>query len=117
MFRNFNLEVCDKCKDTEKDGKHELITKTDSKNEFLLQDTHFEREPPLKFISRKNPHHQSWGEMKLFLRVQVEKRALEVWGELNHVECVAKEARLKILIMNSKKNKSLSIGTFELIIF
>ena len=69
LFRNFNLEVCDKCKETEKDGKHELITKTDAKNEFLLKDTDFIRpEPALKFIARKNPHKESWGEMKLYLR-------------------------------------------------
>ena len=69
LFRNFNLEVCDKCKETEKDGKHELITKTDAKNEFLLKDTDFVRpEPALKFIARKNPHKESWGEMKLYLR-------------------------------------------------
>ena len=42
LFRTFDLEVCDKCKDTEKDGKHELITKTDAKNEFLLKDIDFE---------------------------------------------------------------------------
>jgi len=107
LFRNFNLEVCDKCKDTEKDGKHELITKTDSKNEFLLQDTHFEREPPLKFISRKNPHHQSWGEMKLFLRVQVEKRALEVWGseealEAEHEKREDRRDKLKVKKFNKK---------------
>ena len=42
LFRTFDLEVCDKCKDTEKDGKHELITKTDAKNEFLLKDFDFE---------------------------------------------------------------------------
>ena len=80
LFKTFDLEVCDKCKDTSKDGKHELITKTDAKNIFLLKDYDFDRrEPPLKFITRKNPHNQRWGDMKLFLRVQVEKRALEVW--------------------------------------
>jgi hypothetical protein len=25
LFRTFDLEVCDKCRDTEKDGKHELV--------------------------------------------------------------------------------------------
>ncbi len=27
LFRTFDVMVCDKCKDTERDGKHELITK------------------------------------------------------------------------------------------
>ena len=42
LFRTFDFEVCDKCKETEKDGKHELITKTDAKNEFLMKDIDFE---------------------------------------------------------------------------
>ena len=37
LLRTFELSVCDACKDTEKDGKHELITKTDAKNSFLLK--------------------------------------------------------------------------------
>merc|ERR1712158_75835 len=86
LFRTFDLEVCDKCKDTEKDGKHELITKTDAKNEFLLKDIEFEREPTLKFLTRKNPHNQRWGDMKLFLRLQVEERALEIWETEENLE-------------------------------
>ena len=70
----------------EKDGPHQLITKTDAKKEFLLKDSDFEKgqrdKPfvPLKFVLRKNPHNPRWGDMKLFLRSQVESRALEVWG-------------------------------------
>ena len=80
LFRKFDLDVCDKCKDTKKDGKHELIAKTDAKNTFLLKDADFDRrEPTLKFVVRKNPH-VAHGDMKLYLRLQVEKRALEVWG-------------------------------------
>lgn len=30
-----------------------------------------ERTPPLKFIVRKNPHNPRWGDMKLYLRLQV----------------------------------------------
>ena len=87
LFRTFDLEVCDKCKDTEKDGKHELIAKTDAKNTFLLKDADFDRrDPPLKFIVRKNPHRSRWGEMKLYLRLQVEKRALEVWKTPEAIE-------------------------------
>jgi DNA-repair protein complementing XP-A cells len=77
-LHHFQLPVCDDCRD--KDGKHALITKTDAKSEFLLKDCDLElREPPLPFITRPNPHNLNWGQMKLFLRLQVEKRALEVW--------------------------------------
>jgi len=38
----------------------------------LLKDEDFDvREPPLKFILRKNPHNERWGDMKLFLKLQV----------------------------------------------
>jgi len=107
LLRNFDLEVCDKCKNTEKDGKHELITKTDAKNEFILKDLEFDREPGLKFILRKNPHNQRWGDMKLYLRVQVEKRALEVWGseealEEEHEKREERRDQLKVKKFNKK---------------
>ena len=40
--------------------------------QFLLKDCDFDRrEPPLKCIVKKNPHHSNWGEMKLYLKNQV----------------------------------------------
>lgn len=97
LLRTFDLSVCDGCRDTEPDGKHELITKTDAKNTFLLKDSDLDRSDermatgtadgggteelkPLKFIVRKNPHNVRWGDMKLYLRSQVEELALSVWG-------------------------------------
>lgn len=78
-MKTFDYSVCDNCKDSE--DKHSLITRTEAKTEYLLKDCDFDkREPPLKFVCRKNPHNPRWGEMKLYLHLQVEKRALEVWG-------------------------------------
>ena len=57
---------------TDHEDKHRLITKTDAKNEYLLKDEDFFiREPPLKYILKKNPHNSRWGDMKLFLHCQV----------------------------------------------
>ncbi|XP_054740587.1 DNA repair protein complementing XP-A cells homolog [Anastrepha obliqua] len=79
LFSNFGHAVCDKCRD--QDGRHALITRTEAKAEYLLKDCDFDRrEPPLRYISRKNPHNVRWGEMKLYLLLQVERRAMEVWG-------------------------------------
>lgn len=65
----------------DKEGKHSLITKTEAKQEYLLKDCDLDRrEPVLKYIVRKNPHNVNWGEMKLYLHLQIEQRALEVWG-------------------------------------
>lgn len=90
LFTTFDHSVCDNCKNMERDGPHELITKTDAKKEFLIKDTDFEKgergDTDLKFIVRKNPHNPRWGDMKLFLRLQVEKRALLVWGSEEALE-------------------------------
>lgn len=70
LYKTYDYPVCDKCKDTEE--KHKLITRTDAKNEYLLKDVDIDkREPILKFILRPNPHNSRWGDMKLYLKLQV----------------------------------------------
>lgn len=79
LFDNFDHAVCDKCRDP--DGEHSLITRTEAKAEYLFKDHDFDkRDPPLRYISRKNPHNIRWGEMKLYLHLQIQKRAMEIWG-------------------------------------
>ncbi|XP_076466061.1 DNA repair protein complementing XP-A cells homolog [Babylonia areolata] len=79
LNNHFDLVVCDNCRENEE--KYELITKTDAKNKYLLKDADFDvRDPSLKFILRRNPHNARWGDMKLFLELQVQARAMEVWG-------------------------------------
>jgi len=91
LWVQFDHPVCDGCRDP--DDKHSLITRTEAKNEYLLKDCDLDkREPVLKAIIRKNPHNPRWGEMKLYLHVQIEKRALEVWGT-EEALIEAKEAR------------------------
>ncbi len=54
------------------DGTHSYITRTDAKTEFLLKDEDFDkREPALRYLTRPNPHNSRWGDMKLYLRLQV----------------------------------------------
>ncbi|XP_018889049.1 DNA repair protein complementing XP-A cells isoform X4 [Gorilla gorilla gorilla] len=91
LMNHFDLPTCDNCRDA--DDKHKLITKTEAKQEYLLKDCDLEkREPPLKFIVKKNPHHSQWGDMKLYLKLQIVKRSLEVWGSQEALEA-AKEVR------------------------
>ncbi|CAA9994141.1 unnamed protein product [Nesidiocoris tenuis] len=102
LATHFGYKVCDSCRD-EKD-KHSLITKSDAKAEYLLKDCDFDlREPPLKFISKKNPHKTSYGEMKLYLLPQVEARALEVHGSLEKIEQLHQERTEKRQIAKNKK--------------
>ncbi|KAM4604360.1 DNA repair protein complementing XP-A cells [Polymixia lowei] len=91
LSNSFNLSVCDKCRDNEE--KHKLISRTEAKQRYLLKDCDLDRrEPPLKFILRKNPHNPRWGDMKLYLKPQVEERCMEVWGSEEALE-EARETR------------------------
>nr|XP_039249951.1 DNA repair protein complementing XP-A cells-like [Styela clava] len=85
LLKTFNHPTCDKCKDL--DEKHKLITKTEAKSKYQLNDIDLEkREPILKFFSRKNPHNSRWGEMKLYLESQVKERALEIYDSFQEIE-------------------------------
>lgn len=85
LQKNFDYSCCDKCKNLDED--HELITKTTARDEYLLKDCDFDyREPPLKCVLRKNPINSSYAEMKLYLKLQVEARAIEVHGSLDAIE-------------------------------
>lgn len=55
--------------------KHKLISRTEAKQHYLLKDCDLDmREPPLRFVLKKNPHNPRWGDMKLYLKVQVGRR-------------------------------------------
>uniref|UniRef100_UPI00358E6442 DNA repair protein complementing XP-A cells n=1 Tax=Myxine glutinosa TaxID=7769 RepID=UPI00358E6442 len=85
LSSNFDLSICDRCRDVE--GQHGLMTRTEAKSEFLLKDCDLDlREPLLRYITRKNPQHSHWSEMKLYLRLQVKMRSLEVWGNVEKRE-------------------------------
>ncbi|XP_028661767.1 DNA repair protein complementing XP-A cells [Erpetoichthys calabaricus] len=91
LSNSFDVHVCDNCRDT--DGKHALITRTEAKQTYLLKDCDLDkREPVLKFVVKKNPHNPHWGDMKLYLKLQVVKRSLEVWGSTEALE-EAKDTR------------------------
>lgn len=108
LQKYFELSCCDKCKNL--DETHELITKTAAREEYLLKDCDFDRrEPPLKFISRKNPHKSTWAEMKLYLKLQVEARAIEIYGSLEEIQKQKEEREEKRQVSKIKKyNKQLT---------
>ena len=83
---------------------YKLITKTDAQSEFLLKDHDFNlREPPLKFVLKKNPHNQTWGDMKLYLRSQVVERAIMVHDDL---EKLAEKKELKVVNLHKTRQKN-----------
>eukprot|EP00238_Polyblepharides_amylifera_P015725 CAMPEP_0196579584 /NCGR_PEP_ID=MMETSP1081-20130531/23141_1 /TAXON_ID=36882 /ORGANISM="Pyramimonas amylifera, Strain CCMP720" /LENGTH=290 /DNA_ID=CAMNT_0041899213 /DNA_START=179 /DNA_END=1048 /DNA_ORIENTATION=- len=81
-FRSaFGKNVCRGCAHTA--GSFSLISKASAKQTFLLSDSDL---APLSFIARKNPHHKAWNPMKLYLKSQVSKVALDKWGSLEEME-------------------------------
>ncbi|KAM3720626.1 putative DNA repair protein [Dirofilaria immitis] len=91
LWEKFNYPVCDTCRNDK--GAHKLISRTEAKNQYLLKDCDFDlRKPILRFISKKNPHNPRYGDMKLYLKAQLEQRCLEVYGSKEEFE-KAKEAR------------------------
>jgi DNA-repair protein complementing XP-A cells len=87
LLLNYDENICDRCRDPEQDSIHSFITRTDAKQEYLLKDAYLDkREPQLKYLLRPNPHNSRWGDMKLYLRLQIERRAIEVWGSLEEIE-------------------------------
>ncbi|XP_058125255.1 DNA repair protein complementing XP-A cells homolog [Anopheles ziemanni] len=109
LLNTFEYAVCDACRDP--DGQHSLITRTEAKQEYLLKDCDLDRrEPALKYISRKNPHNVRWGEMKLYLHLQIEKRALEVWGSEENLMREKEQREEKREVAKVKKyNKRLKV--------
>lgn len=84
LYRNFAVEVCDDCRDPK--GVHELITRTDAKSKYLLKDCDLDlRKPKLRYILKKNPY-QSRGDMRLYLKFQIEERAVQVHGSEEQLE-------------------------------
>uniref|UniRef100_A0A915DNX7 XPA C-terminal domain-containing protein n=1 Tax=Ditylenchus dipsaci TaxID=166011 RepID=A0A915DNX7_9BILA len=93
LWEKFSFAICDSCRDDT--DKHKLIARTEAKTKFLLKDCDFDlRKPVLRFISKKNPHNPRYGDMKLYLQIQVEERALELFESWEKLE-EARELRVK----------------------
>ena len=70
LYDHFGAIICDRCRDSAE--KHRLISRTEAKDRYLLKDHDFDkREPVLKFVLKKNPRNAMWGDMKLYLEIQV----------------------------------------------
>lgn len=84
LYRTFAVHICDDCRDPR--GAHELITRTDAKAKYLLKDCDLDlRKPTLRYMLKKNPYQKS-GDMRLYLKYQVEERAIEVHGSEEKLE-------------------------------
>lgn len=106
LLRVFDHKVCDACRDMGRDGEHELIAKTEAKTTFLLRDTDFDdcdHGKALKYMNKKNPHNPRGGDMKLYLRLQVEERAISVWGSEDALQKELDEREDRKIALKAKK--------------
>jgi len=79
LQKDYGVNVCDGCRGND---THKLITRTEAKDKYCLKNCDLDmREPVLRFIVRKNPRDDKWGDMKLYLESQVRERSLVVWGD------------------------------------
>ncbi len=54
---------------------------------YLLKDCDLDsREPSLRFLRRKNPHSSRFDDMRFYLQLQVEERAVEVHGSIEKLD-------------------------------
>lgn len=91
LWDKFNYPVCDLCRDDK--GAHKLIARTEAKAKYMLKDCDLDlRKPVLRYISKKNPHNPRYGDMKLYLKAELEKRCLEIYESWEKFEAV-KESR------------------------
>ena len=83
FFEAFTLSVCFDCQRAGKGqgGKYQVITKSKAKDEYLLTDRHLAKERGgLGCMTVPNPRDNRYGDMRLYLRAQVEQLALQLWG-------------------------------------
>lgn len=83
FFEAFGLSICYDCQRAGRGpgGRYQMISKSKAKEEYLLTDRQLSRaQGGLGCLTQKNPHDSRYGDMKLFLRAQVEQLALQTWG-------------------------------------
>ncbi|KAF1768386.1 hypothetical protein GCK72_000198 [Caenorhabditis remanei] len=101
LWERYNCAVCDACRDDK--GEHKLLARTEVKTTYLLKDCDLDlRKPPLRYWAKKNPHNPRYGDMKLYLKCQIEKRVIEVHGSFEDLE-MKKELREQTKEVRSEK--------------
>jgi len=94
LWERFGHPTCDRCRNS--DGAHKLIPRTEAKSIYLLKDCDLDlREPPLRYIAKKNPHNPRYGDMKLYLKAQLEERALSLHGSWEQLDEARQEKETK----------------------
>lgn len=79
LYNWFGTRVCKECRNDNPE-KYSLLTKTECKEDYLLTDPELRDEEVLKHIEKPNPHQNTYHNMMLYMRYQVEEFAFRKWG-------------------------------------
>ncbi|GJJ09448.1 hypothetical protein Clacol_003671 [Clathrus columnatus] len=110
FLKVFKCRVCHKCKQTLAE-KYSLLTKTECKEDYLLTDAELRDEHELPHLLKANPHHSTFSNMMLYLRLQVEAFAWKKWGS---PEALDAEYERRVKEKRQKKNKKFEAALREL---
>ncbi|KAK9464988.1 XPA protein C-terminus-domain-containing protein [Lipomyces arxii] len=101
FLKIFGCRVCRACKNRFPE-KYSLLTKTECKEDYLLTDPELRDDELLPHLERPNPHKNTYNNMMLFLRYQVEEFAYKKWdGEAG----LDKEYERRVTMKKDKKDK------------
>jgi DNA-repair protein complementing XP-A cells len=107
LLKQFGIFVCDNCRRKNEDGKYSLVTKSEAKEEYLLNDVDLDTQyGGLRCIEKKNPHNERWGLMKLYLRYQVQELSFGRYGGVEGLEKEIQERFKKRNQLVEKRQKA-----------
>ncbi|OMJ18915.1 DNA repair protein rad14 [Smittium culicis] len=101
FFEIYNICVCRKCKD-EIPEKYSLLTKSESKQDYMLTEEELCDRELFKVWIRPNPHRSTYSNMILYVRQEVEKFAIKKWGSLEELD---KQFEKRELLKKERKDK------------
>ncbi|OQS54610.1 rhp14 [Ecytonucleospora hepatopenaei] len=96
----FDLKLCTKCKIE----NIKFITKTECKNEYLLNDQELKNFPCL---NKPNPRKGTWNQMFLYCKSSIEQFAIKKYGSLEEISKLKKQKECEKLKKKVKKIKKL----------
>lgn len=109
IYKTFNKRTCSSCRY----DKIKLIPRTNAINDYLLTEEEMNQ---FKFITKKNPHKNAKGMMRLYLEETVREYAEKKYGDLDKIEELKEERSEKRMATKlaklKKRVKSMKKRTF-----
>lgn len=85
LWRVFKVGVCKDCRRKHPE-KFSLLTKTECKQDYFLTESELKDKELLPHMERPNPYQNTYSNMMLYLRCQVEEFAIKKWGSLEKLD-------------------------------